>query len=337
MKPFIKVDLELTPDDITVDLVEEISRMEPFGASNPSPVFAMKNLKVKEKKLMGENKNHLRLTVQKDDFEGTCIRWQNGDISLVKGDTLDVAFHPQINEFNGNTSVQLIIDDIHSEYLKEEEPEEVNHLKIYDHRKKTDILPQVNDYVLNTKQNIMIFAENRQILEMLKPFKGLSEKTFTRENIPQCTSVMFFDYPADKETFETVLREAAPQSIHLMNYDIKYFDEKEFLKTFTGMLKFASNNNGGHVELRRCASYLGKSIQLIETLLELFEECGFIKIQQKNHSEYLINFNGVDDLAKVLHNPKYEEILNMAEECELFQKSLLEDDINEIDTLCNIG
>ena len=336
LKPFINIDLELTPDDITIDLVEEISKMEPFGASNPSPVFAMKNLKIKQKRLMGENKNHLRLTVQKGDSEFNCIRWQQGDISLVNGDTLDVAFHPQINEFNGNTSVQLIVDDIHSEYLKDETPEEINHLKIYDHRKKTDILPQVNDYIKNAKQNIMIFAENKQILDTLRPFKNLFEKVFTRENPQPCNSVMFFDYPADKETFEMIIRETSPQSIHLMNYDIKYFDEKEFLKTFSGMLRFAGHNNGGHVELRRCASYLGKSIPLVEKLLELFENCGFIEIKEKNLTEYVINFKNVDDLSKILHNKAYEEILNMAEECELFQKSLLEDDVNEIDNLCNI-
>ena len=337
LKPFLKVDLELTPDDITVDLVEEISRMEPFGASNPSPVFAMKNLKIKQKKLMGENKNHLRLTVQKGDSEFNCIRWQMGDISLVNGDPLDVAFHPQINEFNGNVSVQLIVDDIHSEYLKEESAEEQNHLKIYDHRKKTDILPQVNDYVGNTKQNIMVFAENRQILEMLKPFKNISEKTFTRENIPQCDSVMFFDYPADRETFEMIVKDSCAKSIHMMNYDIKYFDEKDFLKTFSGMLKFAGNNNNGHVQLGRCASFLGKSIPLIESLLNMYEDCEFIKIKERHPSEYIIEYKGIDDLSHVLHNPKYEEILNMAEECELFQKGLLEDEISEIDNLCGVA
>lgn len=334
LKPFLKVDLELTPDEITVDLVDEISKLEPFGASNPSPIFAIKNLKIKQKKLMGENKNHLRLTVQKGDSELTCVRWQQGDISLVNGDPLDVAFHPQINEYNGNTSVQLVVDDIHSEFLKEEEVETAPKIKIYDHRKKTDILPQVNDYVKNTKQNIMVFAENKQILEMLRPFKNLSEKTFTRENLAQCDSVMFFDYPADKETFENILRETAPQSIHLMNYDIKYFDDKEFLKTIAGMLKFACNNNGGKVELRRCASHLGKSITLVQSILELFEETGFISIKEKAATHYTVNFHGIDDLAKVLHSPKYEEILNMAEECELFQKSLLEDDIQEVENIC---
>lgn len=336
LKPFLNIDLELTPDDITVDLVEEISKMEPFGSSNPSPVFAIKNLKIKQKRLMGENQNHLRLIVQQGANELTCVRWQQGDISLVNGDPLDIAFHPQINEYNGNTSVQLIIDDIHSEYLKEEIAEPVNKLKIHDHRKKTDILQQVNDYLKNAKQNIMVFAESKQILDMLRPFKFISEKTFSRENPVHCNSVMFFDYPADKETFENILKETAPQSIHLMNYDIKYFDDKEFLKTIAGMLKFAHNNNNGKVELLRCASHLGKSISLVERVLELFEECEFLNIKEKTPSFYIVDFKGIDDISKVLHNPKYEEILNMAEECELFQKSLLEDDLEELDEICNV-
>lgn len=337
LKPFIKIDLELTPDDISTDLVEQISQLEPFGASNPSPIFAMKDLKIKEKKLMGENKNHLRLTVQKGTSEFNCIWWQKGDISLVNGDTLDAAFHPQINEFRGNTSVQLIVDDIHSEYLKEEEQENTDRLKIYDHRKKTDILPQVNDYIKNSKQDIMVFAESRQILEMLKPFKNIYEKVFTREQLKPCSSVMFFDYPADKETFESIIKETSPQNIHLMNYNIKYFDEKEFLKTFAGMLRYAANNNSGKVELRRCASHLGKSTALISAILDLFEKSGFITIKDKNPAYYTIEFIGIEELAKILHNPQYGEILNMIEECELFQKSLLEDELHEIDNLCNIS
>lgn len=175
LKPFINIDLELTANDIDVDLVEQISMLEPFGACNPSPIFAIKNLKIKQKRLMGENKNHLRLTCQSGTQEFNCIRWKDGDVSLVNGDTLDLAFHPQINEYNGVTSVQLIIDDIHSEYLKEDEVSSVS-LKLYDHRKKTDILQQVNDYVKNSKQNIMIFAESKPCFRYLRPFKNLQKR-----------------------------------------------------------------------------------------------------------------------------------------------------------------
>ena len=115
-----------------------------------------------------------------------------------------------------------------------------------------------------------------------------------------------------------------------MNYEIKYFDEHEFLKTFSGMLKFAHNNNGGLVEILRCASYLGKSVKLIELMFELFEEADFIKILEHDQNYYKIEFLGVSDFEKVLKSSKYAQICDMAEECDMFQKSLLEDDESEL-------
>lgn len=325
LKPFLNIDLELTPDDITLDLIDDISQLEPFGASNPSPIFAIKDLKIKEKRLMGENKNHLRLTCQAGNTEFNCIRWKDGDISLVKGDTLDIAFHPQKNEYNGVTSVQLIIDDIHSEYLKEEElPKQ----KLFDHRKKTDILPQVNDYVKSSKQNILVFAESKPVLDKLKPFDALYARTITRDNLRPCDALMLFDYPADKETFDKILNQTTPLAIHFMNYDLKFMDEEEFLKTVCKMLKFACHNNDGKVELKRCASFLGKSYKVFELLFSIFDDIGLIKIKEQNKDYYIIDFVGDgSELPQVLHSPKYAILSDLIEECEEFQKNLLEDDL----------
>ena len=328
LKPFINIDLELTADDIHIDLVEQISQLEPFGMDNPSPVFAIKNLKIKEKRLMGENKNHLRLTCNAGSSEFNCIRWKQGDVSLVNGDVLDIAFHPQINEYNGNTSVQLIIDDIHSEYLKEEEI--TVSVKLYDHRKKTDILPQVNDYVKNSKQNILIFAESKSVCDKIRPFVALSQKVITRDNLTPCDGLMFFDYPADKETFDRILEMTSPSAVHFMNYEQKFFDEEEFLKTVYGMLKFASHNNGGKVELRRCASFLGKSYKVFELLFSIFEEVGLIKIKEQTKDFYLIDLIADVNISKALHSQKYALLLDLIEECEEFQKTLLEDEVYSI-------
>ena len=330
LKPFINVDLVVDADDVTVDLVEQLSQLEPFGASNPSPVFAMKGLRVKQKKLMGENKDHLRLTGQVGANEFCCLRWSQGDISLTNGDEFDIAFHPQINEYNGNVSVQLVVDDIHSPKLKEETEELAIGLKVYDHRRKTDILLQVNDYVKNSKQNIIIFAESKFICDKLKPYQYLYDRCKTRENLKLCDTLMLFDYPADRETFDRILEETSPKYLHLMNYDVKNFDELEFIKTFAGMLKFASNNNGGKVEFLRCASHLGKSFKVIELMLDLFEESGFVKIIEREKDYYVVDFQGVNGIEKVLHSSKYALIMDMAEECEQFQKSLLEDSLVEL-------
>ncbi len=327
LKPFVKIDLLLEPSDISVNLVEEISKLEPFGAENPSPVFALNNMKLKQKRLMGSDNSHLRLILGSDAYEFTSIRWQKGDVNLKTGDSLDIAFHPQLNEFNGTTSVQLIIDDIHSDALTEEELTPQISYKIYDNRTKTGILPNVNDYIKNSKLNIRIFAESKYILDTVKSYPEIASRTFTRYDIQPCDVVMFFDYPADKETLDKILEKSQPKGLHFMNYEPKILDEAEFLKTFTGMIKFAAHNTEGKIDLVRCSSFLGKSVKIFEKLLELYEEVGFIRILDKNNAFYTVEFLGVDDLSKVLHSGKYGEIFDMIIECEAFQKSLLEDDL----------
>ncbi|MFI3301036.1 MAG: single-stranded-DNA-specific exonuclease RecJ [Candidatus Gastranaerophilales bacterium] len=331
LKPSLNIDLVVRADEIDLDLIDEISRLEPFGACNPSPVFVIKDFVLKDKMLMGENKNHLRLTCEANSKEFKCIRWKMGDVSLVKGDTLDLAFHPQINEFNGNTSIQLMIDDIHSEHLVEEEVVEgVVKIKTYDHRKKTDILPLVDDFVKNSKQDILILAESKPVIEMLKPFKNLVERVVGVDSLRKCEALMIFDYPSDRSDFDFMLEAVAPKSIHFMNYDIKYFDEKDFLKTTYKMLKFACNNNAGKVELNRISSYWGKSFGVFELLFEIFQEVSLINILEQTEKYFVLELTENLDLGLVLHNAKYLKLLDMIEECEMFQKSLLEDDLESL-------
>ena len=87
-----------------------------------------------------------------------CIRWSQGDIALANGDYLDIAFSPQINEFNGNISIQLILKDVHSEMLKTIEAPSV---KVYDHRKKSNIMNMVEEYVRDSKYKFLVFVEDK--------------------------------------------------------------------------------------------------------------------------------------------------------------------------------
>ena len=104
-------------------------------------------------------------------------------------------------------------------------------------------------------------------------------------------------------------------------------DEEEFLKTVWGMLKFACHNNGGKVELRRCASFLGKSYKVFDLLFSILEDTNLITIKEKTKDYYVIDFTGEGEVTRVLHSPKYTILTDMIAECEDFQKTLMEDDL----------
>ncbi len=304
--PSLDVDMELSINDIDVSLVEEISKLEPFGMSNPSPTFMVKNLTLKQKKLMGSTKEHLKLIVEGPNGDIDCVWWSRGDVPLISGDKLDIAFAPQLNVFNGVTSVQLILKDVHSDGLKEED---TTKQKIYDHRKKTNILRQVNDYIKNSKLGISVFVENKVISDSLKPYKEISEKIINRTNAHKDDVLMFFDYPADDDILQDLMQTISPSAVHYMNYSEPKFDEEGFLKTFSGMIRYTCNNLDGTFNLSRAAAALGVNDAVIEILLEMFEDAGMIKILSRDEKAFVIEFVNAVELSKILHTQKYAEYI----------------------------
>ena len=329
IKPFINIDAKVEPSEITLDLIEELSKLEPYGASNPSPIFETDDFTLKQKRLMGSDNTHLRLILEKDGMEFTAVRWSQGDVSLNVGDKLDLAFHPQKNEYNGDVSVQLVIDDIHSDSLVDElQPS--SRYKIFDNRLKQDILPNVNDYIKTSKLNIKVFAESKSILDNLKSYPEIYSRIFSRLDIPKCDVVMFFDYPADKSTLDEILEKTDAKGLHFMYYEPKFYSEEELIKIFSGMVKYSAHNNDGKLELVRCASFLGKSLEFVEKLLNLYSKLGYIEIKNKNSFFYDIDFIKTGAKDEILNSQEFTEIFDIGQECEAFQKSLLEDELEKI-------
>lgn len=313
-KPIINIDLELDEKDLDITLVDEISKLEPFGASNPSPIFVINDFTLKEKTLMGEKKNHLRLKVQGNDALYTCVWWSHGDISLVVGDKLDVAFSPKLNTFRDTTSLQLIIEDIHSENLKEEIVSNPNEIKFFDHRNKTDILSQVEDYIKTSKLDIIVFAENQEVINSLKPYKTIFEKIVSRQNVRKADSIMFFDYPPSEECLDNIIKTVSPRHIHYMPCNYLQINEQNLLKTISGMVKFTCNNKNGEFDLLKSASFLSLTEECVEKLINILSKCNMIKITEQKNDKYILNFINNIELSQALHCSEYAEFKELLEE-----------------------
>jgi len=324
LKPTLDIDLELSIDDVDISLIEEIAKLEPFGMSNPSPTFVVKNLTLKEKKLMGSTKEHLKLIMNTPNGTMDCVWWSRGDVPLLSGDKLDIAFAPQLNIFNGITNVQLILKDVHSERLEQEEETKQ---KIYDHRKKTNIFAQVNDYIKGTNKNVSVFVENRAIAEKLKPYKNIYDLIVNRINAHKSDVLMFFDYPAEEDVFKSVMQTTSADTIHYMSYSPQINNEEGILKTFSGMIRYTCNNLNGDFNLTRAASALGVTNVIIETLLEMFEDTGMIKINERKEDSFKITFENAVELSKALHTVKYAEFVELMNTVNEYKNKFMTADI----------
>ena len=115
--PMVSVDMELKPVDISLPLIEELAQLEPYGMGNSRPVFSLSGVVIEEIRPIGKDKQHLRLSVRTGDkhrFSGVGWSMAGRCDELAEGDTVDVAFQLERNDFNGISSPQLVIQDIHS-------------------------------------------------------------------------------------------------------------------------------------------------------------------------------------------------------------------------------
>ena len=94
---------------IDLPLIQEIARLEPFGAGNPEPLFAVQGVTIVQPRIVGTN--HLKGIVQQGNTQLAAIGFRFADqlTNLSSGNKHNIAFSPQINEWKGSISVQLRI------------------------------------------------------------------------------------------------------------------------------------------------------------------------------------------------------------------------------------
>lgn len=117
--PRLVLDAELQPMEIDHDLADALVNMEPFGMSNPEPVFLTRNLTVLDRQRVGDG-SHLRMRVTGDGGSPmTCIAFGMGELaeSVQLGSVIDLCYNIRLNTFNGVESVQLIGKAIRSSYV----------------------------------------------------------------------------------------------------------------------------------------------------------------------------------------------------------------------------
>ena len=109
----LDIDCAVTPELLTVKGIESLSSLEPCGNGCPKPVLMMEKLTVDRINLVG-NGRHMRLRLRQGHHYLGAIYFSATPetASIQPGDVVDVAFQPQVNEYRGERSVQLNIQDI---------------------------------------------------------------------------------------------------------------------------------------------------------------------------------------------------------------------------------
>ncbi len=109
----INADSALTAQDLDIDNISGLSLLEPFGTDNERPLFRLDNASVTEiVPLSGGLHSKLRVKVGTVVTEALAFRTPPSSLPVKRGDVCDMIVSPGVNEFRGNKSVSLTIEDI---------------------------------------------------------------------------------------------------------------------------------------------------------------------------------------------------------------------------------
>ncbi len=109
----MKLECRLNPSQITPTLVNCLSALEPFGAGNPVPVFALCNMTLERIEAVGGGK-HLRLTLSRESARITAMKFSTApeEFPFMVGDILNIAVTLEAGQFRGVDSVTIQIKDV---------------------------------------------------------------------------------------------------------------------------------------------------------------------------------------------------------------------------------
>ena len=111
----IWIDIALPFSYLSLDFVRELDKLEPFGNKNEKPKFARKDIKIISKTILGKNKNVVKMVLEDVDKTAVeAIYFGDGEEffkSIQDKKTIDIIYYPDINEYGGRESLQIVISN----------------------------------------------------------------------------------------------------------------------------------------------------------------------------------------------------------------------------------
>lgn len=112
--PKLRVDNDLDVEKVDEALLLALEALAPFGVGNPQPTFSARHLTLTDKRLVGKENRHLRMTfaTPAGNTASAIMFNQSRRIDEARvGDRLQIAYRPHLEEYMGKTQVSLRLQD----------------------------------------------------------------------------------------------------------------------------------------------------------------------------------------------------------------------------------
>jgi single-stranded-DNA-specific exonuclease len=243
-KPELEIDAFLTLDDLSLELVEEIERLAPFGAGNPPLILATRELSMVSHATIGRNREHLQLIVEDESGDTQKVLWWGGMGEPLPEGRFDLAYTVRASDYRGQRDVQ--VEWVDARLIK---PPPVplrpvaRTVEVIDYRQ--EVRPKTVLEQLQKQKDVQVWAEAGARAQV----KGRD-----RRELVLAKTLVVWTIPPGPTEWQDALKKASPETVYLFGLDPNLDDLEPFLERLAGLAKHALKSSEGRASIEMLAA-----------------------------------------------------------------------------------
>ncbi|KYG31873.1 single-stranded-DNA-specific exonuclease RecJ [Alkalihalobacillus trypoxylicola] len=277
--PIKKVDLKTSVDEVSIDIIKQLAQLAPFGVGNPTPIIMLEQTKMTEIRKIGSDSNHLKIQFGQGQKKLDGIGFHLGYLyeQMNVQDSISAVGKLSINEWNGHSKPQLLIQDL-----------AIDSWQLFDWRSVQKAkLAEKLEKIPNPKKYYIAFQEQTKVKLGLSTsnLKVWTPADFDDLNRFDSFAVVLLDLPNHHDDLKKLFQlKGQASEIYSLFYqeEDSFFSaspNREQFKWFYAFLKSKTTFNLNEQGLQ-LMKFRGWSKDTIQFLITVFEELEFIKNDQ---------------------------------------------------------
>ena len=273
-RPPLQIDGYVALADLSLDLVEEIERLAPFGAGNEPLVLATRGLHLLHDEEVGRSNEHLQLIVE--DEHGATQRliwwqgatWRQTGLPLPEG-RFDLAYTVRASDFRGQRGIQLEWVDARPH---DERPAAL----------RTRPSVAVTDWRHIASPQAALEALRAQEQGLLVWREGDAEvEGVDRTRLEQARALAIWTTPPGPRELASALERVGPQRVYLFGIAPPLGDADRFLALLAGLVKHALSARDGAVSVSALAAATAHREATVRAGIGWLASRGYIEVQRE--------------------------------------------------------
>jgi single-stranded-DNA-specific exonuclease len=253
--------------ELSLDLVEQLERLAPFGPGNPSPTLATKHLTLASQSGVGRKGEHLQLVVEDElGTQARVIWWQGTSWSLPEG-RFDLAYIVRASDYRGQREVQIEWVDARAIVTEAVKPVAAMAVAVVDYRTRLNAGQLLEQ--LRSEDGLQVWAEGGPGREIV----GLD-----RDQLAPSKRLAIWTTPPGSRELRGVLRKVSPETVYLFGIDPGLDEPQPFLERLAAMVKRALSSHEGCVAVSTLAAATAQREATVRLGLDWMVERGHIAI-----------------------------------------------------------